>query len=67
MYIFEMVIDDVPEEVSIQAARQEFLLSKVVEQDSDSDNDSSNGEEDSGDNDGTFDNEIYHFDDTVKL
>ena len=67
MYIFEMVIDDVPEEVSIQAARQEFLLSKVVEQDSDSDNDSSNGEEDSGDNDGSFDNEIYHFDDTVKL
>ena len=63
MYIFEMIIDDVPEEVSIQIARQEFLLSKVVDQDSDSDNDQSDGEEDSS----TFTNEIFHFDDSVKL
>ena len=63
MYIFGMIIDDVPEEVSIQAARQEFLLSKVVDQESDSDNDDADGAIDE-----TFSsNEIFHYDDNVTL
>ncbi len=67
MYIFEMIIDDVPEEVSIQTARQEFLLRKVVDQDSDSDNDQSDDEEDSNIGGTISMNQIFHFDDTVQL
>ena len=45
------------------AARQEFLLSKVVDQESDSDNDDADGAIDEN----FSSNEIFHYDDNVTL